>query len=459
MQIRRGKLTALSLRHNIVILLVLCLLITACSGAPAAALEPTPTSPSLSTQAITLTPSAPAAAPSATPYASPTALVTAAVTASAAPLATSAPSATVIPPEVNAASLPDPIAFQWKAVANGLVHPNGIANAGDGSGRLFIIEQPGDVRIIKAGQLLPAPFLDIRDRVGSNGSERGLLGIAFHPKFQTNGYFYVDYTDQNGDTTLSRFKISADPDQADSASEKVLLHIKQPFPNHNGGNVIFGPDGYLYIGMGDGGSGGDPYGNGQSLDTLLGKLLRIDVDHGDPYAIPADNPLVNGGGKPEIYAYGLRNPWRFEFDASSGDLYIADVGQNKYEEIDFLPANTHTLTNFGWNIREGRHTYSGAAYSGQIPLTDPVFEYDHSQGCSVTGGYVYRGSALPEFKGVYLFGDYCSGRVWGLLNSGGAWQGKQLFSTTFNISTFGVDEVGELYLADYSGSILRLERK
>jgi glucose/arabinose dehydrogenase len=383
------------------------------------------------------------------------------------------PSATPIPAQSATISSPIPItptittpvlfpdgaAYQWKLVAGGLEKPNTIANAGDGSGRLFIIEQAGRVRIIKDGQLRVNPFLDIRGRVGSDSSERGLLGIAFHPQYKENGLFYVNYTDKGGNTVIARYKVSTDPEQADPASEKVLLHINQPYANHNGGNLVFGPDGYLYAGMGDGGSAGDPQGYAQSLDSLLGKLLRIDVEHGDPYAIPAENPLAKGGGRPEIVAYGLRNPWRFSFDRQTGDLYIGDVGQNLYEEIDFLPAGTRALTNFGWNFREGLHAYSNQVYSGKIPLTDPILEYDHTQGCSITGGVVYRGQTLAEFNGIYLFGDYCQGRVWGLARQDGRWVSSQLFKTSFSITAMGEDEKGEVYLADYKGNVLRLERK
>jgi glucose/arabinose dehydrogenase len=318
---------------------------------------------------------------------------------------------------------------------------------------LFIVEQPGRIRILKNGQLLDAPFLDIRDRVGSNGSERGLLGLAFHPKFAENGYFYVNYTDRDGNTHIARF--TAKGDSADPASEKRLLFVQQPFPNHNGGALAFGPDGYLYIGLGDGGSQGDPYGNAQSLNSMLGKILRIDVDHGDPYAIPADNPFVNSGGAyKEIWAYGLRNPWRFSFDRLTKDLWIGDVGQDLWEEIDFVSAGTPGGLNFGWNKMEGRHPYKG---SNQPEFTAPVAEYPHGAECSVTGGYVYRGAALPEWQGVYFYGDYCSGKIWGLPRPA-LGQSQLLFQTGFRISTFGVDEAGELYVADYNGTIYRLEK-
>lgn len=351
-------------------------------------------------------------------------------------------------------TLPEAQKYQWVSVFSGLQSPIGIANAGDGSGRLFIIEQAGVIRMVENGQLSNQPFLNIKDRVGANGSERGLLGLAFHPKYKENGYFYVNYTSKDGNSVISRFQASGNT--ADPASEKKLLGVAQPYPNHNGGSVAFGPDGYLYLGFGDGGSGGDPLGNGQSTHTLLGKILRIDVDKGDPYANPADNPFVGGGGEPEIWAYGLRNPWRFSFDSATGDLYIADVGQNQWEEIDFLAARSPGAANFGWNMMEGSHAYSGSDSEAYIA---PVAEYSHNDGCSVTGGYVYRGVALPEWQGVYFYGDYCSGTIWGLYQGANGWIADELFKTSANVSSFGVDENGEIYFSDYGGEILRLEKK
>ena len=360
-------------------------------------------------------------------------------------------------PSVNA--IPDPGSYAWKRVASNLARPVELTRVGDESGRLFIVEQTGRILVIQNSAPLPAPFLDITNRVGSQGSEQGLLGLAFHPRYKQNGLFFVNYTDQKGNTNIARFQVSADPNRADPGTEKRLLYVSQPFPNHNGGSLAFGPDGYLYIGLGDGGSGGDPHGHGQSRETLLGKILRIDVDHGDPYTVPADNPFATGGGSPEIWAYGLRNPWRFSFDRLTGDFYIADVGQDNYEEIDYLPAGTPGGTNFGWNFKEGLHPYKGSTPAG-VNLQDPVIEYDHNQGCSVTGGYVYRGVNLPAWIGVYLYGDYCSGKVWGALrNPDGTWQDSLLFETGFNISSFGEDQAGEVYLVDYQGSIYRLENK
>ena len=235
----------------------------------------------------------------------------------------------------------------------------------------------------------------------------------------------------NGDTVIARFSSPPGEKKVDPSSEFILIKIKQPFANHNGGNLIFGPDGYLWIGMGDGGGQGDPNNNGQSSQTLLGKLLRIDVNHGDPYSIPADNPYANGGGLPEIWAIGLRNPWRFSFDILTSDLYIGDVGQDKWEEIDFLPAGfKSTPVNFGWSMREGTHPYKDTNTVETTGLTDPVFDYGRDFGCSVTGGFVYRGEKLPEFQGVYIFGDYCSGNIWGLIHKGGnTWESRVLFST------------------------------
>lgn len=361
------------------------------------------------------------------------------------------------PASQPATSFPDPQNYHWVSVVSGLDLPIGIANAGDGSGRLFVIERAGRIRVVDGGQLLPKPFLNITDRVGANSSERGLLGLAFHPNYKENGYFYVNYTDTSGNTVIARFQVTSDPNVADPASEKKLIGVQQPFPNHNGGSVVFGPDGYLYLGLGDGGSGGDPYGNGQSTNTLLGKILRIDVNGGDPYAIPADNPFANGGGNPEIWAYGLRNPWRFSFDSVTGDLYIGDVGQDRWEEIDFLPAGSPGGANFGWNAMEGKHSYNG---SDSPSFVAPVIDYSHGDnGCSVTGGYVYRGPSLPEWNGVYFYGDYCTGKVWGLLKGDSGWQSAFLFDTGTSISSFGVDENGEIYLAWYGGGIFRLEKR
>ncbi len=355
------------------------------------------------------------------------------------------------PTTISASQFPDPNGFEWRPIASGLTRPVDVQSAFDGSGRLFIIEKYGAIRIYKDGQLYSQPFLNINDRVNDDGNEMGLLGFAFHPNFEQNGYFYVNYTGDGGHTRISRFTASGD--SADPGSEQVMMMIDQPYPNHNGGGVVFGPDDYLYLGLGDGGSGGDPHKNGQNTSTLLGKLLRIDVNSGAPYSIPVDNPFGN-----EIWAYGLRNPWRFSFDRATGDLWIGDVGQGEWEEVDYLPAGSPGGANFGWSIMEGNHGYDGLPQSAFLL---PAAEYSHSNpysGCSVTGGYVYRGS-MPEWNGIYLYGDYCEGTVWGLINVNGQWQSQVMFETEFLITSFGEDEAGELYLASDNGGVYILERK
>ncbi len=322
--------------------------------------------------------------------------------------------------------------------------------------RLFIVQQWGLILIIRNGKVLSRPFLDLSRQV-SRGSERGLLSVAFHPDYAHNGTFFVNYTDENGDTRVERYSVSADPDVADPASMKPVLFVRQPYANHNGGLVLFGPDGMLYIGMGDGGSHGDPHHNGQNLGTLLGKMLRIDVDHGSPYAIPRDNPFVGHEGvRPEIWAYGLRNPWRFSFDPVAGSIYIADVGQNDWEEIDVAPARSSGL-NYGWNIMEGNHCFHSRTCD-QRGLILPVLEYGHDQGCSVTGGLVYRGREIPSLRGHYFYGDYCSGWVRSFRYQTGRvierrdWPVPQ----DLQISSFGQDAAGELYVISLDGRIYKI---
>lgn len=445
-----GSSVKSSLRHRLVlpvIAMIWAVALTAC-GQVTPAVSPTAGTvlQSATAQPAVSTPSLQAASTQ------PAQAVTAS-TATATSTSTSTPQPSPTP------LFPSTDGLSWQQIASGLQRPIGLFNAGDGSKRLFVLEQPGRIRIIKDGQLLPAPFLDITDRVGMNGSEQGLLGLVFHPDYKNNGYFYVNYTDARANTVIARFKVSADPDLAKVSSEKVLLYVHQPYPNHKGGELAFGPDGYLYIGLGDGGLEGDPLLTGQNVNTLLGKLLRIDVDHGDPYAIPADNPFSKGGGRPEIWAYGLRNPWRFSFDKPTGDLYIADVGQDTYEEIDYLPAGSPGGENFGWSYREGFHPYKGNPPAG-LKLVDPVMEYDHSLGCAVIGGAVYRGLNLPAWDGVYFYGDFCSGNVWGLKrDASGTWQSQLLFNTGASITSFGLDEAGEIYLVNWKGTIFRLAGK
>ena len=334
-----------------------------------------------------------------------------------------------------------------------------LTHSGDGSGRVFLVEKAGRIRIIQDGQLQPQPFLDIRDLVQAGSSERGLLSVAFDPHYGENGEFYVNYTANasSGGTVVARYKVSADPNVADPASGQAILEIAQPAPNHNGGQLQFGPDGYLYVGMGDGGSAGDPWGNGQNLNALLGKLLRLDARGQVAYAIPAGNPFTGSGdARPEIWAYGLRNPWRFSFDRQTGDLYIADVGQNAWEEVNFQRADSAGGENYGWNTMEAL-----ACYRANTCDTDgkvlPVAEYSHDQGCSVTGGYVYRGQEIPGLVGTYLYADYCTGTVWGLRPDGAdGWQSTVLVASGANISSFGEDAEGELYVLDLNGQVYRL---
>ena len=343
-------------------------------------------------------------------------------------------------------------------VANGLSSPLAIAHAGDGTNRLFVVEQPGTIRVIDDGELVEQPFLDVSDLVVAGG-EQGLLGLAFHPDYQDNGRFFVDYTDVDGDTVVAEYDVSHSADVADPESARVLLRIDQPYPNHNGGNILFGPDGYLYIATGDGGSADDPHENGQSLSTLLGKLLRIDVDARDAgaYGIPSGNPFLGeDDALPEIWAYGLRNPWKFSFDRQTGDLWIGDVGQSAFEEIDHVRGDAAGL-NYGWDVMEGRNCFTEANCdrSGKVL---PVTGYSHDKGCSVTGGFVYRGAEARALRGGYVFGDFCSGIIWVLdARAEGFVEPVQVMASKRSISSFGEDEHGELYMTDLAaGELLQL---
>lgn len=332
-----------------------------------------------------------------------------------------------------------------------------IANAGDGSGRLFLVEQSGRIFINDQGVDSATPFLDIRNKVMSSGNEQGLLSLAFAPNYGSSGYFFVWYTDLGGDTVLCRFRVGTDPNIADPATETLILKVEQPYSNHNGGRLEFGPDGMLYLGLGDGGGSFDPNDSAQDGSSLLGKLIRIDVDpsHGT-YAVPGDNPFVGDGSVlNEIWALGLRNPWRIAFDKGTGNLYIADVGQNEFEEINFQPAGSDGGENYGWDIMEASQC-TGGNTCDPSGFTLPVAEYDHGSGCSVTGGEVYRGNAYPSFAGVYFFGDYCSGKVWGLSRVGNQWSAALLADTSYAISTFGRGEDGSVYLANRTGGIYLL---
>lgn len=341
------------------------------------------------------------------------------------------------------------------------MNPSDITNCGDD--RLFVVEQRGYIWILdKNGMKLPTPFLNIDPIVGSGG-ERGLLGLAFHPDYPVTPYFYVNYTDNNGDTHISRFSVSDnDPNMADPNSELNLLQVDQPFSNHNGGCLKFGADGYLYIGLGDGGSGGDPQGNGQKLTTYLAKMLRIDVDNGTPYGIPPTNPFINDpNALDEIWAYGLRNPWRFSFDRVTGDLWIGDVGQDSWEEVDFQAANSTGGENYGWKIMEGMHCFSPNTGCNMTGLTLPVAEYANSGalGCSMTGGFVYRGFRFPQLYGHYLYTDYCTGLLWSIVPDGnGGWTNTQIADLVNNqLVSFGENKNGELFLlGNANGIVYRL---
>ena len=350
--------------------------------------------------------------------------------------------------------------------------------------RLFVLNQKGRIHIITNGETLKTPFLDISDRVHGSltpGSEEGLLGLAFHPDYKTNGYFYLNYVNKNDSSIVSRFSVTDNPNIADEGTEKIILGIPQPFGNHNGGHLAFGPkDGMLYIGFGDGGKWGDPYNNSQDLKTLLGAILRINVDKGDPYTIPPDNPFFNDTGKrSEIFCYGLRNPWRFSFDRETSDLFIGDVGQNLWEEINWLTWDESLGANFGWRTMEGNHCYDPEEFCDTTGLIMPVFEYPNNAsymkiligmdereatGCSVTGGYVYRGNNNPDLWGTYIFGDYCTGRIWSFkLKNGKPTKFKNLRpelkkhsrDVPLFISSFGEDSSGELYVVDYLGAVYK----
>lgn len=347
-------------------------------------------------------------------------------------------------------------------VAGGFDSPLLATNAGDGSGRLFVVEQGGVIRIVRDGEVEPQPFLDISDRI-STGGERGLLGLAFPPGFGSAGgghdAFYLDYTDEAGDTAIADVRLDpTNPDRAAVATLRVLLHIAQPYPNHKGGALVFQSDGTLLVGMGDGGSGGDPEGRGQDLAERLGKVLRIGVPGGasEPYTVPGDNPFVGRpGAAAEILHYGLRNPWRMSLDRATGDLWIGDVGQNAWEEVDVARAGQLGI-NFGWNVLEGNHCF-GSRDCDRAGLTAPVAEYGHEQGCAVIGGSVYRGAAFPALRGAYVFGDYCSGRIFAIDAAGGSQQPVLVLDSGHTISSFGEDEAGELYMTDLAaGEVFRI---
>jgi glucose/arabinose dehydrogenase len=348
-------------------------------------------------------------------------------------------------------------AVKLEQVVSGLSFPLDFAAPAGDPTRWFIPEKGGRVRVVRSGTLLSAPFLDFSSIV-SSGEEQGLLGIALHPGYPADPRVFVNYTDAAGDTHVVSYRRSADPDVADAGSAVEVLFVHQPFANHNGGGLAFGPDGFLYIALGDGGSEGDPQGNGQSLATLLGKILRLDVDSASPYAIPARNPFVGqAGARGEIWSYGLRNPFRFSFDHDAGDLYIGDVGQDTREEIDFAPRSSAGGENYGWNRTEGTLCF-GASNCDRSGITFPVTEYGHDVGCAVTGGYVYRGNAIPSFRGHYFYGDFCSGFVRSLRVDGGhAVEEREWpqLAPGGQITSFGQDSAGEVYIVTSGGSVFR----
>ena len=345
-------------------------------------------------------------------------------------------------------------------VTTGLSSPLFVTNAGDGSGRLFVVEKGGRIKIVLGGAVT-GTFLDIHAKVSTNG-ERGLLGLAFAPDYVTSGNFYIDYTDVNGKIAIARYHRSgSDPDKADPTGS-VLLRIDKPFSNHNGGMIAFGPDGYLYIGTGDGGGAGDPGNRAQNLKSLLGKILRIDVSGrttARPYKIPASNPYVGKTGYDQIWLRGVRNPWRFSFDSATGDLWVGDVGQDRWEEIDRSPAagGGGRGKNYGWHVMEGKACYRPSSGCSRTGKKLPLAVYSHAQGCAVTGGYVYRGAEYPDLAGGYVFGDYCSGRIWAVAAEGAASQSPRLLlDSNRQISSFGVAEDGTLYLTDLGGGLYKL---
>jgi glucose/arabinose dehydrogenase len=386
--------------------------------------------------------------------------------AAAAASSAAAPSLSVVPN--GAPGAPSTASVKLTVVAGGLSSPVDLVSPKDGTHRLFIVEQTGTVRIVKNGRLLPGAFLDLRSAV-STGSEQGLLGLAFHPAFASNRKFYVDYTDLNGNTVIREYRASTtSPNLTESGSGRTILQIRQPYPNHNGGDIVFGPDGYLYIGMGDGGSAGDPGSRAQSLSSLLGKMLRIDVNgtagtrH---YRIPAGNPYAGTTGLDEIWQRGLRNPWRFSFDAATGALWIGDVGQNRYEEVDRALRTSSGAgrgVNWGWRVMEGFHCYNPGFGCSTLGKRLPLLEYSHDANgrCAIVGGFVYRGSAIPSLTGWYLFGDDCSGEVLAVPSTASSQPTPvTLFGTGSGrvVSSFGQDWAGELYVVDLRGTVFRID--
>lgn len=416
-----------------VCLSVITLMVTACSSEPEATPSPNPTA----TPVLT--------APLVTPVPTVSSVTPMPAGASATPMPVNVPL-----PQVQAERVFPSVSFDRMVY---LTHPEGMPD------RLYLVLQPGRIMAFDnvPNPSSPQTFLDIRGRVSDRGNEEGLLGLAFDPGYSNNGYFYVYYSAASPRrSVIARYRTSPDTGRVDSSAEKIIMEIGQPFSNHNGGQVTFGPDGYLYVGLGDGGSGGDPRGHGQNLGTLLGTILRIDVsalDESGSYAVPPDNPFVEvQGARPEIWAYGLRNPWRFSFDRETGELWAGDVGQNKLEEIDIIKRGA----NYGWNIMEGTSCFRNAGCSRE-GLEPPVAEYGRDGGCSVTGGYVYRGSRLPSLVGAYVYGDFCTGNIWALRYDGSqVTEQARIVDTDLQIASFAEGPDGEVYILSFTGEIARL---
>jgi glucose/arabinose dehydrogenase len=350
--------------------------------------------------------------------------------------------------------------LELELFAEGFIQPTDMVAATDGTNRLFVVSRTGTIQIIEDGEIREEPLLDIRDQVEHHMVEQGLLSMALHPEFAENGYFYVYYiTHGDEDTRVARFEMSEDGERALPESETAILTVEQPHYSHNGGNVKFGPDGYMYIGLGDGEDPGDPNEHSQNPETMLGSILRIDVDGGEPYAIPADNPFVDDDDAlDEIWAYGLRNPWRFSFDAITGDMYMVDVGQWEVEEVNFQPADSTGGENYGWPIMEGDQCWE-AAECDKEGLSMPVMTYDNpGSGCAVIGGYTYHGESYPELEGIYFFGDWCSGRIWGMIHEDGEWKKEEVMHTDLMINAFALDHQGEIYVLNFEegGGIFRI---
>jgi glucose/arabinose dehydrogenase len=359
-----------------------------------------------------------------------------------------------------AAPLDEPgVALRLEPVLTGTADPVFVTHAGDGSGRLFVVERPGTIRVADGGGLLPQPFLDIRSIVAQDSDEMGLLGLAFHPRYAQNGYFFVAFTGTDQTNTVMRFRVSPDPNAADPSTSTVILSLPDRAPGfHNGGMLAFGPDGYLYIGTGDEGHTAIGNENPQNLQSLFGKMLRLDIDGAEPYGIPPDNPFVGRAeARPEIWSWGLRNPWRYSFDRATGDLFIADAGQDRFEEVDFQPAASRGGENYGWNRMEGRHCFPPESDCDPAAYVPPIAEYSHDDGCVIIGGYVYRGTESPALVGAYLYADICSGKIWSLRRApGGDWSTSLLLEVDLSITSFGEDERGELYVTAFGGAVFHL---